>query len=87
MTEEFPEGIDWFTVDGDPTYPGCLYELVSGLQHMKKGGIIYIVADRTKRKNVDIKDACDFFEVIYGTRLTKIIDDVFGKEICYFVVR
>lgn len=86
MEEEFPEGIDWFTVDGDPTYPGCLYELVSGLQHMKKGGIIYVVADRGKRKNVDIKDACDFFLEIYKTRLIRMLDDVVGKEICYFVV-
>jgi hypothetical protein len=86
MEEEFPEGIDWFTVDGDPTYPGCLYELVSGLKHMKKGGIIYVVADRVKRKNVDIKEACDFFEVLFASRLIKKLDDVCGKEICYFVV-
>jgi len=83
---EFPDGLDWFTVDGDPNYAGCLCELVSVLPHMKQGGIIYIVADRTKTKNVDVRDACDFFAEIYEPRLTKVLNDVVGKEICYFIV-
>lgn len=85
LKEEFNEGIDWFTVDGDPTYSGCLCELVSVLPHMKTGGIIYIVGDRVR--NVDIRDACDFFAEIFESRLTKVLDNVAGKEICHFIVR
>jgi len=87
LTKEFPEGIDWFTVDGDPNYSGCLTELVSVLPHMNKGGIIYIVADRDKRKNVNVRDACDFFGQIFANLLTKVLDDVVGREICHFIVK
>ena len=87
LTKEFPEGIDWFTVDGDPNYSGCLTELVSVLPHMNKGGIIYIVADRDKRKNVNVRDACDFFGQIFANLLTKVLDDVVGREICHFIMK
>lgn len=87
LKNEFNEGIDWFTVDGDPNYSGCLCELVSVLPHMKKGGVIYIVADRDKRKNVNVRDACDFFGEIFESRLTKVLDDVMGREICHFIVK
>jgi len=87
LKNEFPEGIDWFTVDGDPNYSGCLCELVSVLPLMKKGGIVYIVADRDKRKNVNVRDATDFFGEIYESRLIKVLDDVIGREICHFIVK
>jgi hypothetical protein len=85
LKEEFSEGIDWFTVDGDPTYLGCLCELVSVLPHMKCGGIIYVVGDRAR--NVDIRDACDLFSELFESRLTKVLDNVAGKEICHFIVQ
>ena len=56
---EFPEKIDWFTVDGDDSYEGVLFDLVSVLPYMKSGGIMYIVRDRVTNKNV--KDATDYF--------------------------
>lgn len=87
LKSEFPDGIDWFTVDGDPNYSGCLCELVSVLPHMNKGGIIYIVADRDKRKNANVRDATDFFGEIFESRLTKVLDDVIGREICHFIVK
>ena len=86
LKDEYPEGIDWVTVDGDPTYAGCLCELVSVLPHMKKGGIIYVVADLYKRSNVEIRDACEFFAELFGSRVEKVVDDVVGREICHFVV-
>ena len=87
LKSEFPDGIDWFTVDGDPNYSGCLCELVSVLPYMKIGGIIYIVADRDKRKNANVRDATDFFGEIFESRITKVLDDVIGREICHFIVK
>jgi hypothetical protein len=85
LKEEFSGGIDWFTVDGDPTYSGCLCELVSVMPYMKRGGIIYVVGDRVR--NVDIRDACDSFAEIFESRLTKVLEHVAGKEICHFIVQ
>jgi len=86
LKEEFKEGIDWFTVDGDPTYSGCLCELVSVLPHMNTGGIIYVVSDRANG-NVNIRDACDFFAEIFKSKLKKVLDQVAGKEICHFIIQ
>lgn len=57
--KEFPEKIDWYTVDGDDSYEGVLFDLVSVLPYMKSRGIIYILRDRLTNKNV--KEATDYF--------------------------
>lgn len=59
FAREFPEKIDWYTVDGDDSYEGILFDLVSVLPYMKSGGIMYIVRDRLRDKNV--KEATDYF--------------------------
>lgn len=87
IEDDFPEGIEWATIDGDPTYEGCLCELFSVLPHMKSGGIIYIVVDRNKGKNRNIADATDFFCKYNESKLTVHIEDVVGQEIKYVVVQ
>ena len=85
LKETFPTGIDWFTVDGDPTYSGCLCELMSVLYHMNPNSIMYVVSDRNKRINFDVRDACDFVAEVFKNKVSFHIDDVVGKEVGYFV--
>lgn len=87
LKTEFPNGINWFTVDGSPTYEGCLCELISVLNHMTVGSVIYVVSDRNKMINFNMRDACDFFGEMFSSKVTKILDDVVGREICYFKVK
>ena len=42
LDTEFPNGVDWFTVDGDHSYIGCLNDLESVHNHINKGGIVII---------------------------------------------
>ena len=42
IKKEFPLGIDWFTVDGDHSYDGCLFDLTSIVNHINKNGIIIV---------------------------------------------
>jgi hypothetical protein len=86
LEKDFPKGIDWFTVDGDPTYEGCLCELVSVLPYMRPQGIIYIVRDRNQSKNENVRDATDTFEQLHADKLVAFVDDVMGREIKYFQV-
>lgn len=86
LKSTFPEGIDWYTVDGDPTYEGVLCELISVFPHMKSGGVIYIVSDRLKIKNFNTRDATDLFYETFKGNLTKRLDDVMGREICHLIV-
>jgi len=86
LEKDFPKGIDWFTVDGDPTYEGCLCELVSVLPYMRPQGIIYIVRDRNQSKNENVRDATDTFEQLHADKLVACVDDVMGREIKYFQV-
>ena len=40
--KEFPLGIDWYTIDGDHSYGGCLFDLRAIVNHINKNGIIII---------------------------------------------
>ena len=81
---KFPTGIDWATIDGDPTFEGCLCELIGVYKNMKKGGIMYIVCDRLKRKNYNIMMATNFFVNVF--KLDLICDEVMCAEISYIIV-
>lgn len=81
---EFPYGIDWATIDGDPTFEGCLVELVGVYTYMKKGGIIYIVADRLKRKNRNIMLAVDLFIKLFSIKY--FVEDIMCTEILYMIM-
>jgi predicted O-methyltransferase YrrM len=62
---EFPNGIDWFTVDGDHTYEGCLYDLNNVYKYMNKNGVIIIDDYKSGKPNgceiPDVTNACDTF--------------------------
>ena len=32
--EEFPNGLDWFTVDGDHSYAGCVNDIEKAIPYM-----------------------------------------------------
>jgi len=87
LQKEFPNGIDWATIDGSPTYEGCLCELFSVLPHMKKGGIIYVVTDRLKLKNRNIANASDFFESYNKDKFYINIDMIMGREIKWIEIK
>jgi hypothetical protein len=87
LQKEFPNGIDWATIDGSPTYEGCLCELFSVLPHMKKGGIIYVVTDRLKLKNRNIANASDFFESYNKDKFCINIDMIMGREIKWIEIK
>jgi len=38
----YPNGLDWVTIDGDHTYDGCLHDLTKVATHLNKNGIIII---------------------------------------------
>jgi predicted O-methyltransferase YrrM len=40
--ENFPDGIDWFTVDGDHSYEGCTQDLEFGLSHLRPLGVLLV---------------------------------------------
>ena len=84
LKKEFPDGIDWATIDGSPTYEGCLCELFNTFLHMKKGGVIYVVSDRLKLKNRNIANATDFFELFNKDRLKTHSELIMGREFKYF---
>lgn len=84
LKNEFPHGIDWATIDGDPTFEGCLVELIGIYSYMKKGGVIYIIADRLKRKNRNIMLAVDLFIKLFSINF--FVDDVMCTEILYMIV-
>lgn len=82
---KFSEGIDWFTVDGDPTYEGILGELCNVFPYLNSGGIIYVVPDRLKIKNFNFRDATNLFIKLFQEKIFVFFDDVMGKEICYII--
>jgi predicted O-methyltransferase YrrM len=42
LSEIFPKGIDWATIDGDHTYKGMLLDISSVIPHMNIDGVIAI---------------------------------------------
>ena len=88
FVREFPEKIDWFTVDGDDSYEGVLFDLVSVFPYMKSGGIMYIVRNRIT--DIDVKKATDFFFELFSTNLTIHMCRIQSepeKEMVYFEVK
>tara|TARA_A100001015_G_C15010408_1_gene722799 strand:+ start:181 stop:1485 length:1305 start_codon:yes stop_codon:yes gene_type:complete len=86
--KEFPKGIDWFTVDGDNSYEGVLFDLVSVFPYMKNKGIIYLLRDQKTDENV--KKATDFFGSLFVDKLIKhtcTIQSEPNKTMVYFVVK
>lgn len=65
LKKKFPLGIDWFTVDGDHSYTGCLFDLTSVVNHINKNGIIIVDDYKSGPPNgcniPDVTRACDDF--------------------------
>lgn len=70
----FPEGIDWATVDGDHTYEGCMHDLIMTSNFLRKNGIIIIDDYRASipavTKSVD--DFCEKNKDFYKINWSKL---------------
>ena len=86
--KEFPNGIDWFTVDGDHSYRGCLQDLTNTINHMNKNSIIIIDDYKSGPPNGCIIDevtkACDDFYEKHQY-LEKKEWNCKGKGFCIFI--
>ena len=85
--KEFPNGVDWFTIDGDHSYDGCLFDLKSTVGHMNKNGVMIIDDYESGPPNgcsiPEVTRACDdFFEE--HQYLTKTKWNLKGKGFCIF---
>lgn len=87
LKREFPNGIDWFTVDGDHSYGGCLFDLRSVHKHMNKGGIIIIDDYKSGKPNgaylPEVTRACDDFHKEHP-EINKVEWYKKGKGFCVF---
>jgi hypothetical protein len=90
IKEEFPNGIDWFTVDGDHTYKGCLHDLTTSLPYMNKGGIIivddYMSGPPDGAHIPEVTNACNHFFKLNSNRLNKKSWYNNGKGFCVFLI-
>lgn len=86
FTTRFPHGIDWVTIDGDSSYQGVIFDIISVIPHVNAGGVIYIVANRLNKH--DVKEATDFISSIFSRKGILYIDQIpnVNKEVAYFVL-
>ena len=86
--KEFPNGIDWFTVDGDHSYAGCKNDLESALPYMNKNSVIIIDDYESGPPNgcpiPEVTSACDDFYNTHSDKLTKSKWNEGGKGFCIF---
>jgi len=89
--KEFPNGIDWFTVDGDHTYAGCKNDLQSVLPYMNKNSVIIIDDYESCPPNgcsiPEVTNACDHFYGENSDKLSREKWNVLGKGFCIFKVK
>lgn len=87
LKQEFPNGIDWFTVDGDHSYRGCLHDLTSVVGHMNKNSIILVDDYKSGPPNgvhlPEVTKACDDFHIKHSY-LEKEEWYCKGKGFCIF---
>jgi predicted O-methyltransferase YrrM len=90
IKKEFPNGIDWFTVDGDHSYKGCLHDLTTCLPYMNKGGIIivddYMSGPPDGAHIPEVTKACDDFFNINSNSLVRKPWNNNGKGFCVFTI-
>lgn len=84
---EFPNGIDWFTVDGDHTYKGCLNDLNTVHKYINPNGIIIIDDYKSGPPNgcnlIDVTNACNDFHSKHP-EFEKTEWNCEGKGFCIF---
>jgi len=85
--KQFPNGIDWFTVDGDHSYEGCLFDLNAVYPYMNKNGIIIIDDYKSGPPNgctiQSVTDACNDFHKTHSSLKKEEWNDK-GKGFCIF---
>ena len=85
ISNEFPNGIDWFTVDGDHNYMGCLYDLEIASKHINHNGIMIIDDYKSGPPNgcviTDVNRACDYFYQKHP-EFSKMEWNCLGKGFC-----
>lgn len=85
--KEFPFGVDWFTVDGDHSYHGCLFDLRAAVNYINKNGIIIIDDYESGPPNgcsiPEVTRACDDFYK-ENQYLEKTKWNFKGKGFCIF---
>tara|TARA_R100001082_G_scaffold90761_1_gene57374 strand:- start:341 stop:949 length:609 start_codon:yes stop_codon:yes gene_type:complete len=82
----YPEGIDFFFVDGGHSYAVCLFDMEAGAPFVNKGG--YLVVDDYHSKMCpmpELDKAVDKFYEDYGAEWQKeFIQSPDGKGTCFF---
>jgi len=88
---EYPNGIDWFTVDGDHSYAGCKNDLGTALPHMNKNSIMIIDDYESNTPNgcpiPEVTNACDDFYKENSDKLSREKWNKLGKGFCVFRVK
>lgn len=91
FNKEFPNGIDWFTIDGDHSYEGCLYDLESSLPFMNTNGIMiiddYMSGPPEGCDIPEVTNACDDFYEKNQNKLIKSQWNEKGKGFCIFKIK
>ena len=91
FTNEFPNGVDWFTVDGDHSYPGCLNDLEIALPHMNKNSIMIVDDYESGEPNgcsiPEVTQACDDFYKENSDKVSREKWNKLGKGFCIFKVK
>jgi len=89
--KEFPNGIDWFTVDGDHSYAGCKNDLQSALPYMNKNSVIIIDDYESGLPNgcsiPEVTSACDDFYKENSDKISREKWNKLGKGFCIFKVK
>ena len=88
--EEFPNGLDWFTVDGDHSYAGCVNDIEKAIPYMNEGGIIiiddYMSGPPNGCRIPEVTRACDDMYKKYETKLERRVWNNKGKGFCIFKI-
>ena len=91
FASEFPNGVDWFTVDGDHSYEGCKNDLERALPYMNKNSIMIVDDYESGPPNggalPSVTNACNNFYKENSDRVNKEKWNKLGKGFCIFRVK
>ena len=90
LIKQFPNGIDWFTSDGDVTYEGLLSDLITVFPHMNTNGVImvnhYMSGPPHDVVNQGVTNACDLFYFMFKKYLSRRVWNELGMGFCMFEI-
>ena len=91
FTTEFPNGVDWFTVDGDHSYLGCKNDLEAGLKYMNTNSIMIVDDYESGSPNgcpiPEVTNACNDFYKENSDKVSREKWYKLGKGFCIFKVK